>query len=156
MKFAIFGFLFCLLVVSEATKVQQCENGPPLQDGQITISGCDKPPCRLRKKNTAHASFTFSPTEDIPKLSNTVFAQIVGIPFPFIGVDGTNACNQVYEADGETKASCPLKSGQKYVYKNKFDILDIYPRLKLVVHWALTAPGNKDILCFEVPARITN
>jgi hypothetical protein len=32
----------------------------------------------------------------------------------------------------------------------------ISPQLKVVVHWAVTAPGNKDLLCFEVPARITS
>jgi hypothetical protein len=28
--------------------------------------------------------------------------------------------------------------------------------VKAVVHWGLTMPDGKDIICFEVPARITN
>lgn len=69
---------------------------------------------------------------DIKKLRNLVYANIAGIPFPFIGVDNTNACPNIYESDGETKASCPLKAGKEYQYKNKIDILDIYPRVSSI------------------------
>lgn len=71
----------------------------------------------------------FFPEKEIPALKNNVFANIVGLPFPFIGVDGTDACTNVYEADGTTKAGCPLKKDTPYVYKNKIDVLEIYPRV---------------------------
>lgn len=77
----------------------------------------------------------------------------MGIPLPFIGVDGTSACDKVFLEDGETKAECPLVAGQKYVYKNQFPVLQIYPKLSLVVHWALTSK-NTDVVCFELPAKI--
>jgi Niemann-Pick C2 protein len=67
---------------------------------------------------------------DAPSVRNTVNAVIVGVPFPFIGVDGTDACPQIYLPDGN-KAGCPLKAGQEYVYKNSFKILDIYPKVSL-------------------------
>jgi hypothetical protein len=59
-----------------------------------------------------------------------VYAKIAGIPFPFIGVDGTDACTQVFLPDG-SKAGCPLKAGQDYVYKNNFKVLEIYPKVRI-------------------------
>jgi hypothetical protein len=56
--------------------------------------------------------------------------------------------------ENRTKASCPLKAGQTYIYKNSFKVLEIYPKINLVVHWALTSDKNEVISCFEVPARI--
>jgi Niemann-Pick C2 protein len=81
-----------------------------------------------------------------------VNALIGNLPFPFIGVDGVSACNNVFDESGN-KASCPLQKGQTYIYRNSFKVLEIYPKIQLVVHWALRS-GNQDIICFEVPARI--
>ena len=78
----------------------------------------------------------------------------MGIPLPFIGVDGTSACENIYTEDGSQKLDCPLKAGETYLYKNQFEVLQIYPKLNLVVHWALTK-NNKNVVCFEVPAKIT-
>jgi Niemann-Pick C2 protein len=57
-----------------------------------------------------------------------VNAKIAGVPFPFIGVDGTNACSQIFLPDG-SQAGCPLKAGQEYLYKNTLKVLDIYPKV---------------------------
>lgn len=77
---------------------------------------------------------------------------IGAFPFPFIGVDGTSACNNVYDESGK-KVGCPLQKGKTYIYKNSFKVLELYPKIQLVVHWALKN-GNTDIICFEAPARI--
>lgn len=98
----------------------------------------------------------FIPDHVIKKLTTNVHAIILNVPLPFIGVDGTSACNNVYLEDAKTKTSCPLKAGQTYVYKNSFDILPVYPTIAaLDVHWALTEANNKEVLCFEIPAKIT-
>ncbi|KAK3926258.1 NPC intracellular cholesterol transporter 2-like protein a, partial [Frankliniella fusca] len=119
----------------------------------ISISNCLQPPCRLKRKTTIFAEFKFTPDKDVKTLKNEVNAKILGIPFPFLGVDNTNACGQIFNTDG-SKAPCPLKGGTEYVYKNKFDILDIYPKVKVNVHWALVTQDNERVLCFNVPARI--
>lgn len=95
----------------------------------------------------------FTPDVDVKNLRTTVFANVLSIPLPFIGVDGTSACDKVFAEDGETQASCPLKAGETYVYKNSFPVLEIYPKLNLVVHWALTS-NDQNIACFELPAKI--
>jgi Niemann-Pick C2 protein len=65
-------------------------------------------------------------------VKNTVYAKIAGIPFPFIGVDGTDACHQIFLPD-DSKAGCPLKAGQEYVYKNNLKVLEIYPKVRIHV-----------------------
>lgn len=91
---------------------------------------------------------------DIKELTTSVYAIVLGLPLPFIGVDGTSACDKMFLEDGITKVECPLKAGQNYVYKNSFPVLELYPKLTLVVHWALTTKNNKDAVCFELPAKI--
>lgn len=82
-------------------------------------------------------------------------AIIGGLPLPFIGVDGTSACNNLYLEDGVTKTRCPLKARQNYVYKNSFDVLPIYPSIsQLDVHWALVDGNGENLACFQLPARI--
>lgn len=88
----------------------------------------------------------------VKSLTTNVEANINGIQIPWIGVDGTSACNNIFTEDGN-KAPCPLKQGERYVYRNKFDVLAIYPRIQTVVHWALKAGGG-NVACFEVPVRI--
>lgn len=122
----------------------------------MSISRCTKGRCRLRKNTKIEIVLKFTPDHDVKQLRTTVNAIIVGVPFPFIGVDGTSACNNLYLEDGETKTKCPLKAGTKYVYKNAFDVLPIYPSLpSLDVHWALSESNKKDLVCFEVPAKIS-
>lgn len=66
---------------------------------------------------------------EIKALTNSVSANILGIPFPFVGVDGEDACRNIFKADG-TKVGCNLKAGEEYVYKNKIEVLKIYPKVR--------------------------
>lgn len=68
------------------------------------------------------------------QLRTRVFAILGGIPLPFLGVDGTSACGHVFLKDGTTKAGCPLKANNEYVYKNQFDVLAIYPTVSKVTY----------------------
>lgn len=73
-------------------------------------------------------------------------------PFPFLGVDGQSACNNIFDESGK-KVSCPLHKGKTYIYKNQFAVLEAYPKIQLVVHWALKS-DNVVLSCFEIPAKI--
>lgn len=107
--------------------------------------------------NVATFFSSFDLDHNIRKLTTNVNGIILGVPLPFIGVDGTSACNNLYLEDGVTKTKCPLQAGQSYVYKNSFDVLSIYPTIAaLDVYWALVEGNNKELVCFEVPAKITN
>ncbi|KAF5300928.1 hypothetical protein FQR65_LT09091 [Abscondita terminalis] len=140
------------------TPVAKCPEGrsPEEYKQTITVGNCKKSPCRLRKGRTVNVEFKFTPLEGSKTVVNKVSALIVGLPFPFIGVDNTDACGNLFESDGTTQASCPLEAGKEYVYKNHFDILQIYPLLKLEVNWALIGSNGQPVMCFRVPAKITN
>lgn len=159
MRSIVFGIVLCLLIeyIHTETTVDRCPQGRSPEDYKQTVSvgTCKKGPCRLRKGHVVNVEFKFTPEEEVKTLTNRVNALFGPLPFPFIGVDGTDACTNVFESDATTKATCPLKAGKSYVYKNNFDILQIYPVIRLVVHWGLVANSGNDVMCFEVPAKIT-
>lgn len=70
----------------------------------------------------------FVPTQDIYNLETSVYATINGLPFPFIGVNGRSACDEIYNVDN-TPAGCHLKAWNKYIYRNSFPIYFIYPEV---------------------------
>jgi len=72
------------------------------------------------------------PSRTVNSLVNDVSALLFNVPLPFVGVDGTNACDNIYKPDG-SKAGCPLQQGVEYIYKNSFDVLPIYPRVILQI-----------------------
>lgn len=55
-------------------------------------------------------------------------AVLFNVPLPFVGVDGTDACENIYNTDG-SKAGCPLKKDVEYIYKNSFPVLAFYPKV---------------------------
>ncbi|XP_071453956.1 ecdysteroid-regulated 16 kDa protein [Hetaerina americana] len=144
----------CLLAVAEATQVRSCTNDQVLEDTDfIQISGCTLPPCKLKKSTKIVVQFKFKPENDVEKLENSVFAYVLGIPLPFVGVDSTSACDTIFE-ESTGKPGCPLKAGTTYDYKSSFDVLEVYPKIKTTVQWSLRDPGGKDQLCFKVDSRI--
>nr|AXS78217.1 Niemann-Pick type C2 protein d [Adelphocoris lineolatus] len=159
------AFLFSVLLLIaaaacssvQASKVLKCKGSSIDVTNKVRISVCEEPPCQLRKRAVPEIRIAFRPDHDINNLVTSVQAQIGGIPFPFIGVDGTSACGKLFKSDGKTKADCPLKKGQDYFYVNSFKVYDQYPKVKLHIRWALRDPNaNKMVSCFELPAKITN
>lgn len=127
----------------------------PIEGNTVEISNCEVGPCKLKRRTAVSINQKFTPTEDIKSLDTTVFAKIVGLPLPFIGVDGTSACPFLFAEDGETKLGCPLKAGVPVTYKRSFDVLEIYPKIpSMTIHWELQTKGGRSITCFEVPAKI--
>jgi len=150
-----FLVVVAVLVLAEATDVKQCSNAKTFDSiKQVDITNCDKPPCKLKKRTRVAIEQKFVPDHDIRSLTTSVHAAIVGVSLPFIGVDGSNACNNIFSVDN-IKVGCPLKAGTEYIYKNEFPILDLYPKISLVVNWALTE-NNNVVTCFEIPSRITS
>ncbi|XP_029177747.1 ecdysteroid-regulated 16 kDa protein [Nylanderia fulva] len=143
-----------LVALAGATVVDHCDSGTPFEDPeQIKVSDCDQPTCMLKQGTTVSIEMKLKPTRTITNLVNEVNAIIAGVPLPFIGVDGMNACDNIYNPDG-SKVGCPLKEGVEYVYKNSFPVLAFYPRVSLTVHYALRE-GNDRVICFQIPAKIT-
>jgi len=68
---------------------------------------------------------------DLKTLTNSVHGKLSGVAVPFLGLDKTDACGQIYLADGKTKVGCPLKAGTEYVYLSKMPILEMYPKVRM-------------------------
>lgn len=96
---------------------------------QVKITGCDVPPCKLKRRTKASVEQKFVPKQDVESLVNSVNAAVLGVPLPFVGVDGTSACDNIYNLDG-TPAGCSLKKDIEYIYKREFPVLQIYPTVK--------------------------
>uniref|UniRef100_A0A182KBI8 MD-2-related lipid-recognition domain-containing protein n=1 Tax=Anopheles christyi TaxID=43041 RepID=A0A182KBI8_9DIPT len=157
---ATFAVVCSLNGFVRATVVESCgatRTLVPIEENIVDISNCEKGPCRLKRRSTVSINQKFTPTEDVKSLSTTVFAKIVGLPLPFVGVDGTSACPFLFAEDGQTKLDCPLKAGVPVVYKRSFDVLEIYPKIpSMTIHWELQTKSGRSITCFEVPAKIQN
>ncbi|XP_014228936.1 protein NPC2 homolog [Trichogramma pretiosum] len=155
---AIVTLAVCALLVAlaSATRVNECKSGKAIEDTtKVQITNCETPPCKLKKRTKVQIVQRFTPNRDVQSVKTAVYATILGVPLPFVGVDGTDACGKVFNAADGSPAPCPLKKGVEYLYKNEFPILPIYPTVQLVVHWALEEPDKKVVACFEVPSRIT-
>ncbi|XP_015439951.1 PREDICTED: ecdysteroid-regulated 16 kDa protein [Dufourea novaeangliae] len=144
-----------LIALATATQVNVCGSGEKFADSnQVQITGCDTPPCKLKRRSKASVEQKFTPDQDVQTLTNSVHAAVLSVPLPFIGVDGTSACENIFNVDG-TPAGCSLQKGVEYIYKREFPILQIYPTISMVIHYALV-DGSHTVACFEVPAKITN
>ncbi|XP_022121316.2 NPC intracellular cholesterol transporter 2 [Pieris rapae] len=150
--------IFCVLLlaacISSETPAEQCEGQEfdNLQE-RIQITPCGKSRCKLTKGTVTTVTFKFKPKTVVKSLTNDVYADIAGLPLPFLGVTGSDACPNVKKAEDGSPAPCPLQPDQEYVYTNTFPIESYYPQVNLRVHWALRE-GNHDVICFEVPAVI--
>ncbi|CAB3370735.1 Hypothetical predicted protein [Cloeon dipterum] len=154
-------FLLLLAVAASvhATEVRPCQQGVKFAEDDVKITNCAVPPCRLRQKSKVGVEIKLKPAENIKSLTTNVFAVVFGVPLPFVGVDGTDACGNIYNADGTTKVGCPLRAGEEYVYKNAFDVLNSYPRIKVDVSWSLSDGSifnEKVYHCFKIQSRITS
>ncbi|CAH2045309.1 unnamed protein product, partial [Iphiclides podalirius] len=144
-----------VLALAAPTEVQQCSDQPnTVVESNVQLRPCKKLPCRLKKGTDQHINIEFTPDTDIEEITNKVWANVYGVDLPFFGVDGNSICNKLFTESGD-KSPCPLKAGNKYVYKDSFPVLSLYPTIKVNVRWALQV-NKKDIVCFEVPANIVN
>ncbi|KAJ8723891.1 hypothetical protein PYW07_007871 [Mythimna separata] len=147
----VFATIFCS---GNVTPAQQCpgESFEGLQD-RIQVTPCGKSRCNLVKNTNVTVNMKFTVVDKTDTMTNEVYAYIGGAPVPFLGVDGTDACQHVKRAASDEYVACPLAPGD-YEYTNVFPVLPVYPTLSTKVHWSLKA-GKKSLICFEVPAAIT-
>ncbi|XP_072929852.1 NPC intracellular cholesterol transporter 2-like [Epargyreus clarus] len=150
--FSIIAVVYCKTYV---TPSEQCSGGDfdNLRE-RIQVIPCGKTKCKLQRGTNTTVIFKFRPKYEVRSLTNKVYANIAGIPLPFIGVNEVSACPQVTRADTGERAACPLAPDQEYTYTNVFFIESFYPTVDLRVHWGLY-DGKRDVICFEVPATIT-
>ncbi|XP_046627636.1 NPC intracellular cholesterol transporter 2 homolog a-like [Neodiprion virginianus] len=153
----IFALSLVLVLASEsafATTVLKCGTNDPFPDSNtVKIANCGEPPCFLKKGTIVSVELKFKPTRNVNTLTTKATGALNGgFPQPFESVDGSNACDYIFDVSG-SKVDCPLTKDTEYIYKRRFPISRKYPVTNVNVHWALVE-NNEDIACFEVPAQI--
>lgn len=66
---------------------------------------------------------------DVADATKRIHAVIGAIPFPWIGVDGKSACDNIYTTEGQP--GCPMKANQTYVYNEDIEVLKVYPTVSI-------------------------
>ncbi|KAL0273769.1 UNVERIFIED_CONTAM: hypothetical protein PYX00_006372 [Menopon gallinae] len=156
MKFNLLAFLVASLAFVLSVEGKCITGKQVLESENVSLSSCDALPCKLKRKSTVSVELKFSPEHNVQTLKNSVHADILGVPFPFIGVDGSSVCGKIFDAKTGAKVDCPLSKDGEYVYKDEFKVLEVYPKIKVVVNWSLKDQTNNAVACFQVPARITS
>ncbi|CAG9761855.1 unnamed protein product [Ceutorhynchus assimilis] len=152
----VFTIFISSAVVCSATKVKQCPNGNIKNlEEYIIIDKCEIPPCKLRRNTKLPLTFKFVAEDEYKSLTQTVYAVIAELKLPFLGEDGEEVCDRIFEEDGVTKNNCKFVKGRIYTYKHDIAVLPVYPKVRTVVHWDITDPTTgKHAVCFETPANI--
>lgn len=66
---------------------------------------------------------------EVSRLTSSVYAWIFSIPFPYLGIDGTSACNNLSLRNG-APTTCPIRKGQQYKYKAAIEVKATYPKVE--------------------------
>ncbi|GFR68523.1 epididymal secretory protein E1-like [Elysia marginata] len=160
MNLVIPGVLIWLgLALVSANKIAVHDCGSKLAKiTSIDVQPCTAIPCPFKKGTTVDVTVEFQASENFivdsfvacdagsfTKAESKVHGIIAGIAVPFPLRD-KDACNNM---------KCPIKSGDKAVYKNSVAVLKNYPGIGVMVKWEIVS-GKDTVLCFTVPVKIVS
>ncbi|KAJ2951718.1 hypothetical protein O0L34_g13882 [Tuta absoluta] len=138
--------LAVLLAGAEAKFYSDC--GSKLASVQnVGVSGCaeDARECVLKRNTNTTITIEFTPSSDVKSIETEVHGIIMNLPVPF-PLSQPDACL-------DNGLSCPLKGGEKALYRTSLPVLKSYPKVKVDVKWQLTTEEG-DLVCIIIPARI--
>jgi len=128
------------------TPYTDCGSSATIQ--KVEVIPCDNDDvCDLKTGSNATINISFTPKNDISKISAIVHGVVAGIPMPF-HFPQVDACMN-------SGITCPVKSGTALAYSVQLPVLASYPKIKVIVKWELKDQRGKDIVCTEIPARLT-
>ncbi|XP_076463480.1 NPC intracellular cholesterol transporter 2-like [Babylonia areolata] len=123
---------------SEKGNVTQVQVNTTVDEGTVV----------LKKGTSVELRVSFTSNEDTGTLTSSVHGILGGIPIHF-PLPNPNVCQ-------DCNVTCPVKSGESYVYTPNIDVKTEYPSVRLVVKWEVKDNNNADVFCFDVPAEITD
>ncbi|XKL64554.1 hypothetical protein PGB90_004640 [Kerria lacca] len=148
----------CNVIVADIVEVRECQ---PIDGVQVPkpaivdIEDCQTPPCILKRGKNTDVSFTVSPENDIQQSSLVVIGKTMGMAKGYPGLDGSNACNIVYQMPEKTKINCPLQKDKEVMFKFSMPIKKVFPQVSLVMHSGIKDKATKKVItCFEVDMKI--
>jgi len=122
---------------------------------EVRVSNCASTPCILRKGTKATIEMDYIPSASTTRVTTGAFGRLNGIPLPFIGTNGTPACQKISSKDSRQLTGCNQNANEAYTYSNSFNVLNIYPTTAVTVQWELIdGQTRQKIACFLLPAKI--
>ncbi|RUS75743.1 hypothetical protein EGW08_016494 [Elysia chlorotica] len=135
-------FLGIVLVGADKIPIHDC--GSKLAKiTSIDVQPCPTIPCPFKKGSTANVTVEFEASASFTSAESSVHGILGGIPVRF-PLKVKDACNNM---------KCPIKSGDKVLYKNSVAVRKEYPTIGVVVKWEIVT-GKDEVLCFTVPVKI--
>ncbi|KAK2707540.1 NPC intracellular cholesterol transporter 2 homolog a-like [Artemia franciscana] len=113
----------------------------------VNVEGCSSGPiCILKSGTNVTLNVEFEALTDTNKLTSVVHGIIGGIPLPFL-LPNDNGCIS-------SGIKCPVVNEETYHYESDLEILQIYPKIRVIVKWELKDETGKDMFCILIPAAI--
>lgn len=111
----------------------------------VRISGCTTPPCPLIRGRNVTIEVDFIANEASQSCRAAVKGRIAGfnVPYPIHNTDGCTS-----------NVQCPIAPKSSHTYRSQIFVNRLYPKLSLVVEWALKDDRSRDLFCFSVSAEI--
>jgi len=135
--------------------VSSCDGQQTGQLLEVRVSNCASTPCILRKGSSVTIEMDYIPSTSTTRVTTGAFGRLNGIPLPFVGTNGTPACQKISSKQSRQLTGCNLNANEAYTYSNSFNILRIYPSTAVTVQWELIdALTRQPIACFLLPAKI--
>jgi len=134
----------------QAVKWVNCPGTTPLGVvSKVAVGGCDTTPvCILIKGQNASFEIDFTIGEDTNTAKSVVHGIIDKIPFPFTP-DNPDVCK-------DSGITCPIKNKSINSYKTQIYVKTGYPPVSVTVKWEIQDDNGKDIVCIELPAKISS
>lgn len=112
----------------------------------VKLDACpDGQPCTMKRGTTQFIEVKFESPLDTDVVLADVRARILTVSLPWPGFN-KKPC------DGNLE--CPLRRGQSYSYRLKFDVKTMYPRISTHATFKLLTQSKENIFCFTLPLSI--
>ncbi|XP_014605049.1 PREDICTED: protein NPC2 homolog [Polistes canadensis] len=149
---ALLAYVYVLAAFCIASSIQteyiKCASGEP-EPLALRIEGCDKLPCSLVRGTNLKAQWEFTAASNAAKLTPRVRVTVFGVTTDY-DYPHKDACKDL--VNGE----CPLEKGEEVTYSLSMPILKAYPRLSLVIEFALVDENKKSHVCFAIDGKVIN
>lgn len=124
----------------KATPFKDCGSTAKLIN--TNVSGCNSPPCILKKGQPYQINITFISDAHYDAIFNAVYAEIGRLTLPF-AIPGDHPCNDTV---------CPLEAGKEYSMVTILTIPSHIPSVLGIIKWKIENAKNKiAFICSEIP-----
>ncbi|EEC08084.1 NPC intracellular cholesterol transporter 2 homolog a [Ixodes scapularis] len=144
------ALLVCVIALlgqcSAIWKSCNADNGQVL-DMRVTPGG-DREVYILRKGTNVTLNIEFWSSVDSGSAKVRAHGMVMGVPIP-LKMPNEDACV-------DCGISCPMRNGEKYLYKQGFEVKASYPKMSATIKWALGDDNGGTVACVLIPVEIVD